>query len=399
MYYNSNLNSHLSISNMLCLFLPDQEEKPKCVFVKGKEKINVYGAMLGYDSVRGNPLNSLSDPGVMERIFYHDCKFGYFDFVSRIISELNCDSDFSMKTISSMDEYESERTSSNKFSIKASVDAEGSGFGISAKASLGYSRATNADESAAETVLSKLNGELSVAKATCLTHAVSISRFVRPVFTSDFIRGLVMLDEATDVGNINFRENAVAEFIREFGTHFSKTTHLGAQLLYERRFNKKATSRSDKSARSACTKDEARASVSGGGYGVKVAASVEGSNEDCNSVKQGSAFAADEGFEQTKTISRGSRPKSLKSWIDAAFTPVPIERELEKITELFRDDWMKVSVPYGFEKSLRGRRMKSMFDEAAKKYCQIMLPGMLDENCEVIGKFLLPYYYVYIYKS
>ena len=27
-----------------------------------------------------------------------------------------------------------------------------------------------------------------------------------------------------------------------------------------------------------------------------------------------------------------------------------------------------------------------MFDAAAKKYCQIMEPGILDENCEVIGK-------------
>ena len=342
--------------------------------------------MKGYDMVRGNPMDSLDDPGVMARIFYQDCKFGYFDFISDVVDELNCDSDFSMKTISSMEEYESERTSSNKFSMSASADVEGSGFGISAKASVGYSRATNADESAAETVLSKLNGELSVAKATCLTSVVSISSFVRPVFTSDFIEGLKMLDDAIDINNMTQKEAAVARFIREFGTHFSKTTNLGAQLIYERRFNSKAKSRSDKSARSACTKDEARASVSASGYGVSGSVAGEASNEKCKGVKEGSAFAADEGFEQTRTISRGSRPKELKSWIDASFTPVPIKRQLEKISELFSDEWTSKNLAYGFDRDLRGSEMKQMFEEIAKRYCQVMLPGLLDENCEVIGK-------------
>ena len=362
------------------------QEKPKCVAVKGKDKINVYGAMRGYDFVRGNPLSSLDDPGVMARIFYHDCKYGYFSFVSDVVSELNCDSDFSMETISSMDEYEDERTSSYKFSMKADVSLEGSGFGISAKASLGFSRATDRDESAAETVLSKLDGEISLAKATCLTNSVSISEFVRPVFTDDFIRGLKSLNSVTS-SKLEDKEKAVARFIREFGTHFSKTTNLGAQLIYERRFNSKAESRSDKSARAECTRNEARASVSVGGYGIKGSASGEVSDNKCKSVKEASAFAADEGFEETKTVSRGSRPKELKSWVDAAFTPVPITRKLEKISELFRDEWMSASDAYGFDVSLRGKQMKEVFEAAAKKYCQIMLPGVLDENCEVIGKF------------
>ena len=96
--------------------------------------------------------------------------------------------------------------------------------------------------------------------------------------------------------------------------------------------------------RSSCVKTEADASVSGGysglGGSIQASAEVEAKQANCNSVKQKSAFSADEGLESTKTISRGSRPKDLKSWVDAAFTPVPIIRTLDKISDLFKDEWL-----------------------------------------------------------
>ena len=91
----------------------------------------MYGALTGYDAIKGNPMNSLSDPGVKARIFLHDCKFGFFDFVSDIRNNLQCDSDFSMKSIESMQEYEQERKSSNEFSAGASVSAKGGFMGSS----------------------------------------------------------------------------------------------------------------------------------------------------------------------------------------------------------------------------------------------------------------------------
>ena len=362
--------------------------KPKCQFVKGKDKINIYPAMNGYDIVRGNPMNSLEDPGVMARIFYHDCKFGYFDFISNVYEDLQCDSDFSMKSISTMDEYEQERTGSNSFSIKARISGEGSGFGISAKASAGYARSTDSDEQAAKKVLDKNKGEIIRAKATCLTHTVTLSEFIRPVFTPDFIAGMKLLHDKVD-STTEEQEKAVATFIRQFGTHYSTHTHLGAELIYERRFQHKAKERSDKLARKDCVKQEADYSVSAsykGAVSASVSAEVEAKTKKCNSVNKDSAFAEDEGFEATKTISRGSRPKDLKSWIDAAFTPVPIKRTLEKMSELFRDDWLAANIDYGIYENLDGAKMKVMFEDAAKRYCNIMLPGQLDDDCEFIGK-------------
>ena len=368
--------------------LSDLQQQPKCQVIKGKDNINVYPAMNGYDFIKGNPMDSLDDPGVSGRIFYHDCKFGYFDFIGNVFENLQCDSDFSMKTISTMEDYESERTSSNDFSMRARISAEGEGFGVNAAASFGFARSTNSDEQAAESVISKRNGEIIRAKATCLTHTIIMANYIRPVFTPDFIRGLKTLHEKIDAPESE-QELVVADFIREFGTHYSSKTHLGAQLIYERRFESKSDSRSDQMARSSCVKNEADASISGGYSGlagsIQASAEVEAQQANCNSVNQKSAFSADEGVESTKTISRGSRPKDLSSWVDESFTPVPIIRTLDKISELFKDEWLTSNKKYGFDMSLSGARIKDMFNKAAKKYCQIMLPGQLDANCEFIG--------------
>ena len=353
---------------------------------KLKDNINLFAAMKGYDIVRGNPMDSLSDPGVGNRIFYEGCKAGFYGFISEVTEDLRCDSDFSAKTISSMDEYESARTSSNKFSMSAKVSAEGSAFGISAKASAGYTRSTNSDEQASESILSAHNGEITIAKATCLTHSVSISDFVRPVFTEDFIDGLKFLEAAASSSDTTHREGAVARFVREFGTHYSKRTELGAELVYERRFDSKSKSVEEKAKRASCVKQEASASVSVDGGLAGGSAEFEMDDEDCSSTTSGSKTAAEEGFESTRTVSRGSRPIDLKRWVDAAFTPVPIERTLEPISELFRDEWMTANPNYGFDVSLHGTKIKTMFDEAVAKYCQIMLPGQLDVECNVIGK-------------
>ena len=106
--------------------------------------------MSGYDAIIGNPADSIVDPGVKARIFLHDCESGYYDFISGVSNDLNCDSDFTMRTISSIEEYDSERTSSVDFAFSVAVSVSSSFWGIDASASASYARATNSDERAAE---------------------------------------------------------------------------------------------------------------------------------------------------------------------------------------------------------------------------------------------------------
>merc|ERR1712133_299491 len=97
--------------------------------------------------------------------------------------------------------YEEERKKSNKFKAGGKLSGKG-GFGaITVSASVSYNRATNSDSAASEKVLNKYKGEITRAKATCLTHSVSISAASRPVFTPGFIKLLEKLDVAAKSEN------------------------------------------------------------------------------------------------------------------------------------------------------------------------------------------------------
>ena len=88
---------------------------------KHSDEFNVYPAMNGYDLGIANPFNTYGDPGIRNRIFLHDCENGYYDFISDIRSDMHCDSDFSMKTVSSTSDYHQARQSSNSHSLDGSV--------------------------------------------------------------------------------------------------------------------------------------------------------------------------------------------------------------------------------------------------------------------------------------
>ena len=361
------------------------QNKPKCI---PYPKTNINGGMTGYDPIMGNTMDSIEDPGIRSRIFLHDCEHGYWSFIGDIRDDLQCDADFSMKTISTMQQYESESEASTAFSLEASVSAEGSFFGISASASASFGLATDSEERASEKVLTKYDGEIQRATATCLTHSVTISDIVRPIFTPDFIAHLKDMDAASQSGNTQKEDDAVKAFIFEFGTHYAKTTNLGAQLIYERRYRSKSDSKETESSRSGCTKMEAGASVSVSGGLGGVEASASSSNDECKGNAEGSAFEKGESFEQTRTISRGSRPKSLADWIDADFTPVAIKRTLNLITDLFKDEWLTASEAYGIDESLSGASIKTMFEKVIKRYCGLMLTNILDDTCNIKGKIL-----------
>lgn len=95
-----------------------------------------------------------------------------------------------------------------------------------------------------------------------------------------------------------------------------------------------------------------------------------------------SKFEDSESSEVTKTISRGSRPKQLSDWVGEAFTPVPIHRVLESISNLFRSEWLTKNDLYGFDQDLDGFKIKDMFEENMLKYCSLFMTPYLDADCK-----------------
>ena len=266
-------------------------------------------------------------------------------------------------------------------------------YGFEAQVSAAYNRATNSEESAAMRVFSKYKGEIMMARATCLTNVITISNFVRPLFTNDFINALNMLHHASLSEHNGTREAAFVDFVSEFGTHYMKKTTMGAELIYERRFTNIAKTLEDRMKRQRCVKSAARASVSGG-FKPPIVSNIGGSagvnytheESACKINNDDSSFEDSESSEVTKTISRGSRPKDLTAWVDAAFTPVPIHRVLEKISNLFKSEWLTKNEDYGFDQDLDGLEIKDLYDEYIPKYCSLFMGPYLDGDCKETGK-------------
>lgn len=79
--------------------------------------------MNGYDIGKSNPYDANGDPGIKSRIFEHECPGGFREFIAESTKVMNCRADFSTKTLTTSEEYNSERSSSNSFAVTAEMSA------------------------------------------------------------------------------------------------------------------------------------------------------------------------------------------------------------------------------------------------------------------------------------
>ena len=178
------------------------------------------------------------------------------------------------------------------------------------------------------------------------------------------------------------KETEFVRFVREFGTHYARQTGMGAQLIYIRRFASKHQTTEEHKDRKKCVKSEAKFSASGGyGQFFHINGSFKQKDKDCTESSDDERFEESETAELTKTISLGSRPKDLSKWIDAEFTPVPISRVLENITDLFRKEWLEVDEDYGFSETLNESKIKEIFDEYIQQYCRLFFSDYFYDDC------------------
>ena len=259
-------------------------------------------------------------------------------------------------------------------------------WGVTADVSASYMQATNADEKAISNVFKQYNGEVIIAKGRCITNIVSISNYVRPVFTDNFISGLVRLNKT--LSNTDQLKQEYVKFIQEFGTHYMKQTSMGSELIYERIFTSTSNNKDESKDRSECTKQEAEASLGVSGWGQAMQAAYGYSSSGCKSGKDDSRFESSESSEIKKIISRGSRPTDLDNWITSDFIPVPIDRVLQDIEDLFRNEWLSKSDDYGFHESLDGDALRETFYKYKNDYCGLFLGPFLNHNCSVNGNIM-----------
>ena len=59
------------------------------------------------------------------------------------------------------------------------------------------------------------------------------------------------------------------------------------------------------------------------------------------------------------------------------------------MTALFKDEWLTENAFYGFDRNLSGSAISNMFEHIVPNYCSLMLEGILDDQCNLLGKDIL----------
>ena len=72
----------------------------------------------------------------------------------------------------------------------------------------------------------------------------------------NFIHYLEEMDAVAQSSDYDEKVAVMRRFLNEFGTHFAKTTKLGAQIIFQRRFSSKTTSAEQALQRAECTEIE-----------------------------------------------------------------------------------------------------------------------------------------------
>ena len=164
-----------------------------------------------------------------------------------------------------------------------------------------------------------------MAMGMCLSYEVQLDTHHLPPFTTPFKAALQQLIKALYRGSWYLRSEFL-KFIRQYGTHFTIKTKLGAQFVHETRYSGNVRRQFNSDTLRACS------NVQGSKiFGIQ----IEKDNSKCsNSDKLRLDTMSRDNVEEI-IITKGSRPTDIKNWVTQSFTPVPLQFQLSPIVNLF----------------------------------------------------------------
>jgi hypothetical protein len=361
--------------------------------------VDVNLALHGYDIMESNAFDETGDPGWRSgKIFVGDCEGGnsadltyYRDFMS-IQPVLQCEAELKTQTYRSVMQYLESSTSNfkfkNAFNFELGIAIGTPNFGFKLGVSLSFSAARTSSAKSSLEVLENQQGEIVETRADCITHAVSIGSFARNRFSSDFINGLYVLNSTIDK-SVSAQVKAFTDFTRNFGTHYSRKTLMGAGFRYQKIFNERSTSLTQSQERESCMENafslciDFGLRVSAGNVRVKVSFKMCLATETASCSESSSSSSSDtSSSEETLTfISTGSRPvDGLDAWLTSDFQPVPVNMEVAPISDLITQTNLDENPVYGFPVGLDASLLQDFFRRHMLGYCRNIL-GKTQAEC------------------
>ena len=335
-------------------------------------------AMYGFDPLSSNPLE-WPDFGVRGQIFkaltqVEEDTITISNFFDITRDYIYCNAQLSEMTIKNYHQYQEYKRSSFKF---GSYEATQVGnFSFESSFGLGVSNTKNELE-----ILDYFKngiGEIVTSAAECITHTVSLSPFVIPPFTKPFTEGLRELHRAAlgDLDDTQKTEIFVA-FVKNYGTHYMSTTHMGSKIMFEKRFSSFSTNPEQERKRQNCVRKAAE------GYlqeGVDLATPNKNLFSDvllnCTRAFEVKESQPDSSFDE-KILSVGTLPsKNVREWNEnSKDNPTPVRIELESILSLLKDKFLRMIPSDTYlpkHDKLNATAIHDFFRAKLANYCTIM---------------------------
>lgn len=236
-----------------------------------------------------------------------------------------------------------------------------------------YGRKDNNYEKNIEIFFLETRGEIIELNTECITYSVSVSSFIKPVFTRAFQEGLSKLHTAAEDPDSDASNKTFAKFVREFGTHYMKNTKLGSKIYFQKLFVFKSRDQHELIQRQECVENSARQSILNNSV-LNWTASFREESKKCDKEAN---FG---GFFLESVIPIGSFPANFENWsTTSTINPVPISYELDKISHITRPEWVDDiglsddahdDIKWGH---LNGTLISRFLEYKYTSYCQLLL--------------------------
>ncbi|XP_061180167.1 uncharacterized protein LOC133188680 [Saccostrea echinata] len=299
----------------------------------------------GYDLFKGNPL---SDDGVVDQGFRlpvidlpYSNKFTA-DGNYRIPDNVDVIAETSARFGSSLYKVQSESDYKSMLSVDASVNAHGSGWGVSASfsASTSYQKNTQQIQKGEKTTLSIVSRAVVYRARMSETSKISkVSDYFEKAIT------LLPMENCED----DSLQDMYLNFIREFGTHYTVEVVMGAKAVQQLTFSSSDLSKLESEGISAKVAVQASysgfAASAGGGFSVGVDSKKDAKQQVSNTNKEQYEYYIG-GNPPAGDFSEGST-ESLREWARSADEkPVPIQYKMTSIDTLLKPGYFN-DITYG----------------------------------------------------
>ena len=208
-----------------------------------------------------------------------------------------------------------------------------------------------------KTFFSQEKGMMTLQMGLCFSYEVQLDTHYLPMFTTPFKAAIIHLNKASSM-NYAYKKSAFFKFIRQYGTHFTIKTKLGAQFIHETRYSSKIRENFNSETLRECSQ-RSGAKI----FGIQ----VEKDSSKCTSSDQQKLNNMKRGNIEEVTITKGSRPDTIRKWSIQEFTPVPLKFQLSPIVNLFTNGNYKRN-----DINVNGIALRRWFLPMFWDYCKIV---------------------------